>query len=114
MPFDLVKNNIAALNNERLAKIRNHGDVKLQTCTVCSLRFPMKNLALKVSTLRFLIFSRTFQQKRLAQVFGFMSILFDCRTQWNPVLIDWLDPGLDWVTLSPGSHPGLYINTSFF
>ena len=33
---------------ERLAKIRNHGNLKLQT-PVCGLWFPMKNLMLKVS-----------------------------------------------------------------
>ena len=31
MHFDLTKNNMAALNNERLAKIWNLGNVKLQT-----------------------------------------------------------------------------------
>ena len=31
MSFDLTKNNMAALNNERLAKIWNPGNVKLKT-----------------------------------------------------------------------------------
>ena len=55
MHFDLVKNNMAALNNERLAKIWNLGNVKQQNAVcglrfaVCGLRFPMKNLMLEVS-----------------------------------------------------------------
>ena len=47
MYFDLTKKNVAALNNERLAKIWNPGNVKLQT-RKCRLRFPMNNLMLKV------------------------------------------------------------------
>ena len=42
--FEFTKNNMATLNNERLAKIWNPGNVKLQTCN-CKL----KNLMLKVS-----------------------------------------------------------------
>ena len=40
--FDLVKNNIAALNNERLAKIGNLGNVKLQTLN-CKLQFAVSH-----------------------------------------------------------------------
>ena len=54
----LDKNNMAALNNERVAEIWNLGNVKLQRATEnCSLRLPMKNLMLKVSNL---IFKRAF------------------------------------------------------
>ena len=42
--FEFTKNNMAALSNERFAKIWNPGNVKLQTCN-CEL----KNLMLKVS-----------------------------------------------------------------
>ena len=44
--FRTTKNNIAALNNERLAEIWNPGNVKLQTRN-CKL----KNLILKVSNI---------------------------------------------------------------
>ena len=58
MHFHLTKNNTAVLNNERLAKIWNLGNVKLQTRNwKLILRFPMKNLMLKVSNL---IFKRAF------------------------------------------------------
>lgn len=58
MHFHLTKNNIAVLNNERLAKIWNLGNVKLQTRNwKLILRLPMKNLMLKVSNL---IFKRAF------------------------------------------------------
>ena len=40
--FDLVKNNMAALNNERLAKIGNLGNVKLQTLN-CKLQFAVSH-----------------------------------------------------------------------
>ena len=43
MHFDLVKNNMAALlNNERLAKIGNLGNVKLQTRN-CKLQFTVSH-----------------------------------------------------------------------
>ena len=42
MHFDLVKNNMAALNNERLAKIWNLGNVKQQNA-VCGLRFAVSH-----------------------------------------------------------------------
>jgi len=42
MHFDLSKNNMAALNNERLAKIWNPGDVKLQTRN-CKLQFAVSH-----------------------------------------------------------------------
>ena len=58
MHFHLTKNNMAVLNNERLAKIWNLGNVKLETRNwKLILRFPMKNLMLKVSNL---IFKRAF------------------------------------------------------
>ena len=44
--FEFTKNNMATLNNERLAKIWNPGNAKLQTCN-CKL----KNLMLKVSNI---------------------------------------------------------------
>ena len=42
MHFDLVKNNMAALNNKRLAKIGNLGNVKLQTRN-CKLQFAVSH-----------------------------------------------------------------------
>ena len=44
--FEFTKNNMVTLNNERLAKIWNPGNAKLQTCN-CKL----KNLMLKVSNI---------------------------------------------------------------
>ena len=42
MHFNLMKNNIAAINNERLAKISNTGNVKLQTRN-CKLQFAVSH-----------------------------------------------------------------------
>ena len=42
MSFDLTKNNMAALNNERLAKIWNPGNVKLKTRN-CKLQFAVSH-----------------------------------------------------------------------
>ena len=42
MHFDLVKNNMAALNNKRLAKIGNLGNVKLQMRN-CKLQFAVSH-----------------------------------------------------------------------
>ena len=42
MHFDLLKNSMAALNNERLAKIWNPGNAKLQTHN-CKLQFAVSH-----------------------------------------------------------------------
>ena len=64
MHFDLMKKQYSGIKHvqvELLAKIRNPGNLKLQPQTaVCGLRFPMKNLMLKVSTTSILDISLLF------------------------------------------------------
>ena len=57
--FDLVKNNVAALKNERLAKIWNLGNVNCKRVPAnCSLRFAVRGLIVSKREIKIRVYAK--------------------------------------------------------